>query len=103
MTSWQHFQGISSSIESGVWPNYSRNFFGWFLLALANFAVINDDIVLVRVAVDLDQAEREAVETHARTPWTLASRALLRRDGAEGGPAGVGLACELDRRGLGLA
>ena len=58
-----------------------------FFLASADFAAINDDIVLVGAAVDLDGAEREAVETHTRTPWTLASGALFRRDGVEGRPA----------------
>jgi hypothetical protein len=50
------------------------------------FAAISDDIVLVGAAVDADGAEREFVETHRRTPESLASGAL-RRDGTEGGPA----------------
>jgi hypothetical protein len=60
---------------------------GRFFLAFANFAAIKDDIVLVHGAVNLDGAEREFVETHTRTPCTLASRALLRRDDGKGGPA----------------
>jgi len=39
-----------------------------FFLASADFAAINDDIVLVGAAVDADGAEREFVETHRRTP-----------------------------------
>ena len=50
------------------------------------FAAINDDIVLAGAAVDADGAEREFVETHRRTPLSLASGAF-RRDGTEGGPA----------------
>ena len=41
-------------------------FLGWFFLSFADFAAINDDIVLVRAAVDLDGAEREVVETGDR-------------------------------------
>jgi hypothetical protein len=62
-------------------------FLGRFLLTFANFAAINDDIVLAHGPVDLDGAEREAVEMHTQTPWTLASGALFRRDGVEGRPA----------------
>jgi hypothetical protein len=43
-------------------------FLGGFFLALTDFAAINDDIVLVGAAVDLDGAEREVVETYRRTP-----------------------------------
>src|SRR5438876_9555454 len=48
---------------------------GGFLLAFADFTAINYDIVLVRAAVNLNGAESEFVETHTRTPCTLASRA----------------------------
>ncbi len=60
---------------------------GGFFLAFTNFAAIDDDIVLVHGAVNLNGAEREFVETHTRIPCTLASRALLRRDDGKGGPA----------------
>jgi len=60
---------------------------GGLFLAFANFTPINYDIVLIGAAVNLDRAEREFVELHTRTPSTLASGALLRRDGIEGGPA----------------
>jgi hypothetical protein len=40
-------------------------------LALADFAAINDDIMFVPAAVDLDATERESVETHTRTPAKL--------------------------------
>ena len=55
-------------------------------LALADFAAINDDIMFVRAAVDLDGAEREFVDADTRTPVTP-SGAFLRRDCVEGGPA----------------
>ena len=38
-----------------------------FFLASADFAAINDDIVLVRIALDLDRPEGEFVETHRGT------------------------------------
>jgi hypothetical protein len=44
-------------------------FLGGFLFALADFATINYDIVLLRAAFDLDGAERKFVETHTRTPF----------------------------------
>src|ERR1700758_5437375 len=40
-------------------------------LALADFAAINDDIMFVRAAIDLDGTEREFVKTHTRTPARL--------------------------------
>jgi hypothetical protein len=40
-------------------------------LALADFAAINDDIMFVRAAIDLDGAEREFAEAHTRTPAGL--------------------------------
>jgi hypothetical protein len=49
---------------------------GRFLLAFADLAAINYDIVLVGAAVDLNGAEREFIETHMRTPCA-ASRALF--------------------------
>src|SRR5207245_3880359 len=60
---------------------------GGFLLAFANFSAIDHNVVLVCAAVDLERTERKFVETHTRTPWTLASGALVRRDSGEGGPA----------------
>jgi len=39
-------------------------FLGRFFLALADFTAIDDDIVLVRAAIDLDGTEREFVEAH---------------------------------------
>jgi hypothetical protein len=54
MTSWWHRQGIHSSIDSWVWPNCSRNFLEGFFLAPADFAAINDAIMLLHRAVDLD-------------------------------------------------
>jgi len=41
---------------------------GRLLLAFADFATINHDVVLLGAAVDLDGAESEFVETHTRTP-----------------------------------
>jgi hypothetical protein len=64
-----HFHGIFSSTDSGVWPNSSRNFFGGFLLALADLPAIDHNVVLVGTAVDLDGAEREFVEMRTLTPW----------------------------------
>src|SRR2546425_3886093 len=59
---------------------------GGFLLAFENFPAIDHNVVLVG-ATDLERTERKFVETHTRTPWTLASGALVRRDSGEGGPA----------------
>ena len=41
-------------------------FLGWLLFAFANLAAINDKIVLVNVAVDLDRAERKSFEMHTQ-------------------------------------
>jgi len=60
---------------------------GGFLLALANFAAINDDVVFVRTAINLYGAKREFIEMHRRTPWDRGLSALLRRDSGESGPA----------------
>ena len=49
-------------------------FLGGLFLALADFAAINDDIVFVSAAVDLNGAEREFVEGHTRTTGTPAFR-----------------------------
>jgi len=62
-------------------------FLGRFLLAFGDLSAIDHNVVLVGAAVDLDGTESEVVETHTRTPWTLASGALVRRDSGEGGPA----------------
>jgi hypothetical protein len=52
-------------------------FLGGLLLALADFAAIDHDIVLVGAAVDLDGAESEFVEMHTRTPWRWPHALLL--------------------------
>jgi hypothetical protein len=61
-------------------------FLGWLLLALTNFAAVNDNIVFVNGAVDLDGAERKAVEMHTQLLGHCLG-ALLRRESNEGGPA----------------
>src|SRR5215467_8868714 len=71
ITSWLHFQGIFSATDNGVWPNCSRNCLEGFFLRLRILPAINNDIMLVRTAVDLNGAEREFVETHTRTPCRL--------------------------------
>src|SRR5207245_10408113 len=60
---------------------------GGFLLAFENFPAIDHNVVLVGAAVNLNGAKREFIETHTRTPRTLTSGALLRRDSRESGPA----------------
>src|SRR5262249_1733398 len=60
-------------------------FLGSLLLALADLATIDDDVVLS--TVDLNGAEREFVEAHARTPGVLTSAALLRGHTGERGSA----------------
>src|SRR5207302_10822951 len=49
-------------------------FLGGFFLAFADFAAINDDIVFVGAAIDLDGAKREFVEAHTRTPGSIGFR-----------------------------
>src|SRR6266480_5073521 len=76
---WQPAVRAGSDHKSLTFPGYFflnrqwrvaellAEFFGWLLLAFANFAAINDDIVLVRIALDLDRPEGEFVETHRGT------------------------------------
>jgi len=54
MTSWRHLQGMASFGDIGVCPKASRNCFGWLLLALADLAAINYNVMLVRGPVDAD-------------------------------------------------
>src|SRR6202051_3743819 len=61
ITSRRHFQGISSSIESGVCPNSSRNFLEGFFLRLPS---INYHVVLVGRPVNTDRTKREIFEPH---------------------------------------
>jgi len=60
-------------------------FLGWLLLALANLAAINDDIVSVNGAVDLDGANEKRPNC-IRHCFRHCLGALLRRESSEGGP-----------------
>ena len=62
-TSLLQFQGMSSWIDSGVWPNASRNGLE-ALPAFADLAVVDDDVVVVCDAVDTDGAEGEGFQPH---------------------------------------
>src|ERR1700675_4000557 len=64
ITSRRHFQGISSSIESGVCPNSSRNFWEGFFFALADLPSIDYHVKLVGGPVNTDRTEREIFEPH---------------------------------------
>jgi hypothetical protein len=65
MTSCLQFQGIFPWWTVGV-AELLTEFPGGLFLVFANLAAINDDIVLIRTAVNLNGAEREFVETHIR-------------------------------------
>jgi hypothetical protein len=56
-------------------------------LSFANFAAINDNVMIVGTVVDLEGAKGETIEAHMRPPGAVWSRALLGGDGGEGGPA----------------
>jgi hypothetical protein len=60
----RHFQGISSSMESGVCPKASRNRFDGFFLAFADFPAVDHYVVLVGSPVDADRAEARLLEAH---------------------------------------
>src|SRR5437879_5524826 len=66
------FPRLSFPRQTAAWAELLAEFLGRFLLALAKFAAIDHNVMLVGAAVDLDGAESEFVETHTRTPWTLA-------------------------------
>jgi len=61
--------------------------FGRPFLPFADFAAINDDVMLARRTVDPDGAEGKVVEAHMRPLAWVSSRALLGGDGGKGGPA----------------
>ena len=67
----RHFQGMSSSSDSGVWPKLSRNFLEAFFFALGDFAAIDHDIMVVSDSIDANGAEGEFVESHGERPLEL--------------------------------
>jgi hypothetical protein len=71
MTIWRHPQGISSSYRKRSVAELLSKFLRRLFLALADFAAINDDIMFVRAAVNLDGTKREFAEAHTRTPAGL--------------------------------
>ena len=64
ITSWRHFQGMSSPMDSGVWPNCSRNCLDGFFLRFADLTTIDYNIVLARSAVNLNGAEGKLFKVH---------------------------------------
>jgi len=68
MTSRRHFQGISSSMDSGVCPKASRNFLDGFFLRLPNLAAIDHHVVFVGGAIDADRTKRVRFEADAAPP-----------------------------------
>jgi hypothetical protein len=63
-TSWLHFQGMSSLTDNGVCPKVGTEFLGRLLLAFADLASVNHNVVLMRRAIDLQRAEKEIFELH---------------------------------------
>src|SRR5207247_3673012 len=58
-TSRRHFQGIFSSIESGVCPNSPRNCLDGFFLAPADSPAIDHHVMLVRSLIYPDCTKRK--------------------------------------------
>jgi hypothetical protein len=50
-------QGIFSSPESGVWPNFSRNCLEGSFLPLPHFAAVDHHIMRIPLSLDLDLAK----------------------------------------------
>jgi len=73
---------LKAGVAESVTKLLGRSFFPF-----ADFAAINDNVMLTCRTVDPDGAEGKVVEAHMRLLGWCGSRALLGGDGGEGGPA----------------
>jgi hypothetical protein len=64
-TSRRHLQGMSPATESGVWPNRWRCGLEGCLPAFPNQSAVDDEVVAVGLAVDLDGSECQVPEAHS--------------------------------------
>jgi len=73
-----HFQGIRSWIDTGVCPNSWRNCFEGCFLRFANLAAVDDHVMFVSDAVDLDRTSGPPPSTacvgHCRAVLVLGRR-----------------------------
>src|SRR5712691_3106970 len=67
-TSRRQCHGMSSAVESGVWPYEAAEVFGGLLLPLTNAPAIDDHVVLIHHTVDLNGTEFERAEVHEILP-----------------------------------
>src|ERR1700747_2248862 len=86
MTSWRHFQGIFSSIETGVWPKVSLNCLdGPFLRLLTSPRSMTTSCSHVEPSIRI--VPKEKWSNRICASCVGGSSALLGGDGGEGGPA----------------
>jgi hypothetical protein len=76
-TSRRHFQGMSSSIESGVCPKGGAELFRWLLIPLADVAAIDHDVVLVGRSINADRPKGKCLEAQTRFPRSFPATASL--------------------------